>query len=590
MLFKELIEYYDKIEKVSSRLAMIDILADLFKKLDINEIAKTIYISRGILAPSFMNLKLGIADKIIEEAIILSVNIKKEVIENTYAKLGDLGLAAKQILEENTKTKQIIINSKEYSILDVYELMMKISSTVGHGSKSIKIKLLSNFFSLSTPSEAKYIIRFALGQLRLGFGDYTILEALSLVSTNNRKFKQELEQAYNICNDLGYIGELLFSGGVVAIKNIKVTLFKPIRPALAERAITTHQIVEKMGKIYAVEQKYDGFRCQIHKKNNTVKIFSRNLDETTHMFPDIIKEVINSIKEEEIIFEGEAIAFNEATHEFLPFQETIQRKRIYDIENKIKEIPLHLFAFDLLYLNKKSYLNIKYEKRQKKLKEILKNSEFISPAKRIISKSEEDLEKFFQESIEQGLEGIVAKSLNSNYITGARKFSWIKMKRSYRGELSDSLDLVIIGYFLGKGSRAVFGFGGLLCAVYNKKKDIFESVSKLGTGFSQEQMIEFKKLLNKIKLKTKPVRVNSIIKPDFWVEPKYIVVVRSDEITKSPTHTCGKENNIGYALRFPRLISKNETIRKDKSAEDATTTKEIIEMFNNQKYSKIEDN
>jgi len=589
MLFKELIEYYDKIEKVSSRLSMIDILADLFKKLNINEIAKTIYISRGILAPSFMNLKLGIADKIIEEAIILSVNIKKEEIENIYAKAGDLGLAAKQILEENKKSKQIIINSKKYSILDVHELMMKISSTTGHGSKSIKIKLLSNFFSVSTPSEAKYIIRFALGQLRLGFGDYTILEALSLALTNNRKFKLELEHAYNICNDLGYIGELLFSGGVVAIKNINVTLFKPIRPALAERAITTHQIVEKMGKTYAVEQKYDGFRCQIHKKNNKVKIFSRNLDETTHMFPDIVKEVINSIKEEEIIFEGEAIAFNEVTHEFLPFQETIQRKRIYDIENKIKEIPLHLFAFDLLYLNKKSYLNISYEKRQKKLKEILKNSEFISPAKRIISKSEEDLEKFFEESIEQGLEGIVAKSLNSNYIAGARKFSWIKMKRSYRGELSDSLDLVIIGYFNGKGSRAVFRFGGLLCAVYNKEKDIFESVSKLGTGFSQKQMIEFEKLLNKIKLKTKPIRVNSVIEPDFWVEPKYIIIVRSDEITKSPTHTSWKENNTGYALRFPRLISKNETIRKDKNAEDATTTKEIIEMFKNQKYSKIED-
>ncbi len=448
MKFEELTEYFDKLEKVSSRLTMIDILTELLKKISPDEIAKTIYISQGVLAPPFMNLKLGIADKIIEDAIANSINIPKQQIEQIYRKTGDLGLAAKQILEERSKLQTI--NKNEYSILDIYKIMIKISSTSGKGSKDIKIKLFSNLISSSTPREVKYIIRYALGQLRLGFGDYTILEALSVVSTGNRQFKLELEHAYNICSDLGYVGEILYKKGINAIKNMQVTLFKPIRPALAEREVTFHQIIERMKGKCAVEQKYDGFRCQIHKKNNIVKIFSRNLDETTHMFPDIVKEVINSINENEIIFEGEAIAFNEVTQEFLPFQETIQRKRVYNIIDKIKEVPLHLFAFDLMYLNGVTYLNVEYEKRREILEKILKNSKLISPSKRIITGSENELETFFEESIENGLEGIVAKNLKSNYTAGARKFTWIKMKRSYKGELSDSLDLVIIGYFLGK--------------------------------------------------------------------------------------------------------------------------------------------
>ena len=584
MLFKELAEYFENLEHISSRLEMINILADLFKKLKQEEIAKTIYLLQGVLAPPFMNLKLGIADKIIEDAIAVSVNVSKQEIDKTYKKLGDLGLTAKQMLEQKSKIKAF--NSKDYSVIDIYDIMIKISTKTGIGSKDMKIKFLSNMLSMSSPEEAKFIVRYALGKLRLGFGDYTILEALSVASTNERTFKQNLEHAYNICSDLGYVGELLYSKGIDEIKNMKVTLFKPIRPALAERVVTFHQIKEKMGDKFAVEQKYDGFRCQIHKKNTEIKIYSRNLDETTHMFPDIAKEVLKNIHENEIIFEGEAIAFNETTNEFLPFQETIQRKRVYNIEEKIKEIPLHLFAFDLLYLNGKSYLNQEYSKRREKLEYVLKNSKLISPSVRIITDSEKELERFFDESIENGLEGIIAKSLNAHYIAGARKFSWIKMKRSYRGELSDSLDLVILGYYIGKGSRTEFGLGGLLCAVYNKNKDMFETISKIGTGFSELQMQKLKKELDKIKVNTKPIRVDSLIKPDIWVEPKYIISVRADEITKSPTHTCGMENGIGYALRFPRLILKDSAIRKDKNAEDATSTHEIIEMFKQQKLQR----
>ncbi|MEM0147683.1 MAG: ATP-dependent DNA ligase, partial [Candidatus Micrarchaeaceae archaeon] len=434
--------------------------------------------------------------------------------------------------------------------------------------------------------------RYILGELRLGVGDATILEALALAFAGNREKKIVLENAYNLCNDLGYIGEELAENGLDKLRYFKVTPFKPIKPALAERLPTAEEIMEKMHGKCAVEQKYDGFRCQIHKQGNKIKIYSRNLEETTAMFPDIEKAAINEVKADAVIFEGEALAFNESTGEFRPFQETIQRKRKHQIAEKIEELPLHLFAFDIMYLDGKSYINEPYESRRKILESIIDGSAIIKPTKRIIATTPKELDAFFEESIENGLEGIVAKDLSASYTPGARKFSWIKMKRSYRGILSDSLDLVIVGYFRGKGSRTEFGFGGLLCAVYNKEKDMFETISKIGTGFTEHNMETFHNLLQKITTKTKPVRVDSIIMPDFWVEPKYVVTVKADEITKSPMHTCGREldNNgveSGYALRFPRIIG-NGFIREDKNPEDATTTKEIIEMYKQQKRVQAE--
>ncbi len=314
-----------------------------------------------------------------------------------------------------------------------------------------------------------------------------------------------------------------------------------------------------MHGIAAVEQKYDGFRVQVHKDGKRIRLFSRRLENTTEMFPDIVRAVEDEVHANKIIFEGEALAFNESTSEYLPFQETIQRKRKHDVEKKAEELPLHLFTFDILYLKNRDWLSEPYHKRREKIEEIFGNGRLIAPTTRILTDSPKELDKFFENSIENGLEGVIAKDLNAPYIAGARKFSWIKLKRSYRAKLSDSLDLVILGYFLGRGSRAEFKFGGLLCGVYNKKRDMFETISRIGTGFTEAQMSELRDKLNKIKLKHRPARVDSVIEPDFWVDPRYIVTINADEITKSPMHTCGRSRNeegieTGYALRFPRLV------------------------------------
>ncbi len=590
MIFRELVEYYEKLAGVSSRLKMIEILTELFSKTTDSEIAHVIYITQGILAPPSEGIEFGMAEKMAQEAIAIATGYTKEQAEDEYKKSGDLGTAA-QILKEKSKLKEMV-HAKQ-SVTDIYNTMRKIAETGGAGSKDLKIRLLASMVAAATPIEAKYIVRYPLGELRLGVGDATMLEALSATATGSREFKAELERAYNLCSDLGFVASELLKGGKKTIEQFHVTLFKPIRPALAERLSTAEEILERMHGRTAVEQKYDGFRVQVHKDHNSIRLFSRRLEDTTEMFPDIVEAVKREVHASTAILEGEAIAFNESTGEFHPFQETIQRKRKHGITEKAEEMPLHLFAFDLMYLDGKDYLNEPYAKRRDELEKLLKGSSIIRPTTRIVTSSPKELESFFSNAIENGLEGIVAKDLDAPYIAGARKFSWIKMKRSYKGALSDTLDLVIVGYYLGRGSRAEFQFGGLLCAVYDNKKDVFETISRIGTGFTEAQMSQLKVALDKIKEKSKPARVDAIVEPDFWVYPKYVITVQADEITRSPTHTCGREKQadgteIGYALRFPRIIG-DEAIRKDKSVEDATTTQEVIEMFKQQKRVGIED-
>ncbi|MCL4371717.1 ATP-dependent DNA ligase [Candidatus Marsarchaeota archaeon] len=588
MLFSELASYYERLEGISSRLEMIEVMSSIFKSSTKDEIDKIVYMTQGVLAPPFEGIEFGVAEKMAEEAIAIASGFSKQEVENSFRKLGDLGSAAEKLVGES-KLKRM--SSSKLSVTEVYGAMFKIAQASGKGSKDQKIRMLASMIAQASPIEARYIVRYPLGQLRLGLGDATMLEALSVMESGERKLKEDLERAYNICSDLGVVAKELKSNGIKAIKSLSVTLFKPIRPALAERLPTVEKILEKMGGKCAAEQKYDGFRCQIHKDGKRVKIYSRRLEETTSMFPDLVTAVQHEIKAEKAIFEGEALAFNDVTNEFMPFQETIQRKRKHGISEKSEELPLKLMAFDLLYLEGKDYMGEPYSARRAKLESLTSNGNVIGTSNRIVTSSAKELEKFFESSIENGLEGIVAKDLNAQYIAGARKFSWIKLKRSYKGELSDTLDLVIIGYYRGKGSRTQFGFGGLLCAVYNDKTDMFESVSKIGTGFTEKQMQELSETLEKIRVQSKPARVSAIIEPDFWVYPKYVITVRADEITKSPTHTCGMskdENGIetGYALRFPRLAG-DEAIRSDKGPADATTTKEIIELFKQQKKVRV---
>jgi DNA ligase-1 len=330
----------------------------------------------------------------------------------------------------------------------------------------------------------------------------------------------------------------------------------------------------------AVESKLDGFRCQVHLAKRQVEIYSRNLERTTGMFPDVVAAILAQVKAKSIVIEGEAMAFNESTGEFYPFQVTVQRKRKHGVEQMARHLPLALVTFDLLFADGKDYTGSPYSIRRAELEKRIKPGSGVRIVDRIIAKSAGQLQRFFDRQLERGFEGIVAKRLDGPYTAGARNFNWIKLKRTYRGELSDTIDAVIVGYLRGKGLRARLGIGALLAAVYDSKTDTFPTIAKIGSGLSEANWIKMRKLLDKSRISDRPARVDSRIKPDVWVEPQYVVTVLADEITRSPVHTSARDKQgRGLALRFPRVVG---FIRDDKSPEDATTVKEIVEMYEGQ--------
>ncbi len=573
MMFNEFCRYLNDLEKTSKRLDMIDILSNLLSNVNENEVNAVVNFVQEQLLPAFYGVQLGIADKMAEKSIALAYNESQTKVLEYYKKSGDMGEVAEKLCR---------FKGGSLSVKEVYDRLYEISKISGGGSVEEKIEKIGDILKLCSPIESKFLMRFVMGKLRLGVGEATIMEALSKARTGGRDFKKDIERAFNLCSDLGYVSEVLYSNGKAGIMKFKISVMKPIRPALAERASSISDILKRMGNC-AIDQKLDGFRAQVHKDGDKVRVFSRNLEDITHFMPEIIDK-IKKIKFNKIIIDSEALAYDENTGTLYPFQITIQRKRKHNIKEVSEDLPLRLFVFDILLIDDKSLIDLPYKERRKIIDEVFSDNDILSKTKMIITDKEDEIAKFFDKSLEEGLEGIVAKRLDSPYSAGARNFNWIKMKRSYKSKLNDTIDLVILGYFKGRGHRANFGIGAVLAGVYDSKEDCFKSITKVGSGFSEEQFKELYKILNEEKVDSKPARIDSIMQPDVWVIPKYIITVKADEITRSPTHTAGMKDGIGYALRFPRAVS---FIRTDKEAEDANTVNDIIEMYDQQKNAKV---
>ncbi|HLF86777.1 MAG TPA: ATP-dependent DNA ligase [Nitrospiria bacterium] len=574
MKFMELVKYFERLEATTKRLEMFEILADLFKRCEVSEIDKIIYMSQGQLLPSFHGIDLGMSEKLLMRAI--SIASGQEIVEigKRYKELGDLGKTAEAVLHGD---------GKGLSVDKVYSAIFDMAGMGGEGSVEKKITSIGDLLSDVTPVEAKYIARFVAGRLRLGVGDATVLEALSLAKFG-REYKDQLERAYNLCSDLGLVGRILFEEGDEGIKKIKAKVGYPIRMELCERLSSAEEIIEKIGRC-SIEAKYDGFRCQVHKSKDRIEIFSRNLERTTPMFPEIVDAAANYFSVGDGIFEGEAIVYNEASGELLPFQVTIQRKRKHGIDEAARDFPLKFFAFDLLFADGVDYTDRPYIERRNRLNERIKKGNIMELSNAIITEDPREVLRFFEDAVGDGLEGIVAKRLDSPYSAGARNFNWIKLKRSYKGELADTIDVCILGYYMGKGSRARFGIGGLLAGVYDHVADNFKTITRIGSGFTELELSSLKEMLDEIRVQDKPHDVDSLIAPDVWVLPKYVVTVAADEITRSPMHTCGMEEGMGYALRFPRMQG---FIREDKGPQDATRVSEIEEIYKRQRHVKLQ--
>ncbi|MEM3731303.1 MAG: ATP-dependent DNA ligase [Candidatus Bathyarchaeia archaeon] len=580
MRYLTIAEAYEKIEATTKRLEMTDLLVDLLKNTPKEIIDKVVYLTQGKIYPDFMGIEIGVAERLAIKALAKASGRRESEIEEDLKKTGDLGETAQNFIANK---KQITFFQQPLTVQRVYETLEKMAKASGSGAIDMKTALLAGLLADATPKEAKYIIRTVTGNLRLGIADMTVLDALAIAYGGGKEARELIERAYNISSDLGRVAKTLAEKGLKGIKKFQVLVGEPIRPMLAERLSSPEEILEKLGGKCIAEYKYDGERIQIHKKGDEITLFSRRLENISSQYPDAIQLVKNHVMAEEAILEAECVAIDPDTGEMRPFQELMHRRRKYGVEKAMEEYPVSLFMFDALYIDGKDLTLEPYPTRRQALEKVIKEGENVKIAKSITTNNPKELEKFFLEAIENGCEGLVCKSMaeDSAYQAGARGWLWIKYKRDYKSEMTDTVDLVIVGAFHGRGKRAGT-YGALLLAAYNPENDTFETVTKCGTGFTDEDLAKLPKILEKHKINHKHPRVQSIIEADVWFEPATVIEILGAEITLSPVHVCAMDvirKGSGLAIRFPRFTGN---YRLDKAAEDATTVNEIVEMYQKQ--------
>jgi DNA ligase-1 len=581
MKLRELIEVYDKIEGTTKRTEMTYYLADLIKKTPKNLLEKVINLTLGQLYPPFTGVEIGVAERLAIKALAISAGIPEKTVEEEYEKIGDLGETARKIL---SRKAQLSLFSEPLTVERVYEGFEKMAKATGQGAQDVKIRILTSLFNDANPQEAKFIARFVTGKLRLGIADMTVLDALAVAFGGAKEVREYIERAYNLCSDIGRVARVLAEEGMDGVRKFKISIGNPIRPMLAERLTSAEEILEKLGGVAFIEYKYDGIRIQAHIQDGDVKLFSRRLENITSQFPDVAKNIREAVTVREAIIEGEGVAVNPDTGEMLPFQMVSHRRgRKYDIEEIAKELPVVFFAFDVLYVDGIDYTLTPFLKRRETLSKILRETDWVKISMHRIAKTPDEIEKYMSEAISNGCEGVMCKSTQNDsiYQAGARGFLWIKYKRSYKGELADTLDLVAIGAFYGKGKRAG-SYGALLMAAYDDENDKFYSICKLGSGFTDEDLQKLPEIFKPYIIPHKHARTDTNMEADVWFIPKIVLEVKADEITLSPLHTCGYgiiKKDAGLALRFPRLVN----FRTDKSPEQASTIKEVIEMYYSQR-------
>ena len=591
MKYSILANIFKQLDSTTKRLEMIDILITLFEKTPVDDFRKVIYLTSGKIGADYQELEFGFADKMVIKAIAKAVGKEEKKVSQLFKQKGDLGEVAEILMQQTGQQHlgaffQTTDAQSSLELADLWANLHKIVQIEGKGSTSKKTNILLGIYSKATPLEAKYITRTVLTQLRLGVKDLTIIEALARMTDKPKEARTEIEHAYNITSDIGEVGETLVKNGLTGIKEISIRVGRPIRMMAAQRMASVEEILEKLGGKCALEFKYDGERVQGHLAGKNISLYSRNLNEISRMYPDVKDALRKSLNAEEAIVEGEITAWDPIKEKLNSFQILMSRKRKHGIDEAVDTIPVKVFLFDILYLNGKSLLEKSYPERRKLLESIVSDSEIIECASREIVSSPEQFVTYFENAIESGCEGIMAKDIRekTQYQAGNRGFLWIKHKFDYSEAFADNYDFVVVGGFYGKGRRKGT-LGTILMAAYNTEEGVFETVCKLGSGFSDEDLAKITEELLAIKVDSQPKDVISNLKPDVWVQPIKVYEIQGADLSTSPVHTCALDEikrDAGIAIRFPRFIR----YREDKDPEQATTTSEVIAAYRNQRSRK----
>ncbi len=590
MIFSTFAHYLQILESTASRIEMTKQLSELFLALDTSELRVASYLLQGSLVPPYQSKEFQLSSKMLLKALArvtktttlqgheqslfgdMDTTTVELKLTKLYKQKGDLGLVTAQWVA-NTQTT--------LTVSQVFEKLWNIAGYSGAGSQDQKVvgvaALLDELDSLS----AKFVVRIILGKLRLGFSVMTLLDALSWAVTGGKDHHSILEDAYQKKADIGALAEVYLENKTESKADPESTLSAysvavgiPVVPALCNRLNSSKEIIEKMGEVLA-EPKYDGLRVQVHYSkhgfpdNPTQKIraFTRNLENVSEMFPELF-QLENYVTADELILDCEAIGYDTTTGKLLPFQETITRKRKHGIEQAAEDVPMRFYVFDVLFRDSVGLINDPLRERKEVLDNIFSNNEIFILAPVLQTKDPIVLREYHEQLLAEGLEGAVIKKIDSVYQSGRKGWHWVKIKEveGSSGKLKDTLDVVVMGYYFGRGKRSQFGLGALLVGVLGQN-DAVLTIAKIGTGLSEVQLGDFKQKCDELLMAKKPANyvVHQMLVPDVWVTPKLVIEVAADEITQSPTHTAK------VALRFPRLISQ----RTDKNWTDATTVEEL---------------
>ena len=576
MLFSDIADTFAKLESTSSRLEMTTILADFFGRLKPSDLREVIYLSQGKLHPDFYPVELGMADKMVLRAIASASGYKEDKVEEMWLKEGDTGTVAESLISGK---KQMSLFSQPLTLKDVVAQLTRIETAQGKNSQATKVDVLTGMLHDSGPTEARYICRIVSGRMRVGASAMTILDALAQ-SFADKESRPDIERAFNVTCDLGLVGETLAEKGMTGIDEIRVKVGNPIKVMLAERLPSIPEVIEKMGGRCAMEFKYDGMRAQAHITKDSVKIYSRRLENLTDNFLDVGERLIQNLKGSEAIVEGECVAIDPDTGSMLPFQMVTHRRRKHGLDSAIRDIPVKIFMFDILYLDGQDLTHLPYERRREILSQSFDMDDMVGLTTMGIVEDEVQAEEFFDRAIGAKCEGIMAKSLSdtSVYRAGSRGFLWIKYKKDYHETLTDTFDLAVVGAFYGMGKRAG-KYGALLMAAYDQDTGDFCTVCKLGTGFDDAFLDALPSLLDGTKVNTVPSNVKTGLEPDVWFEPKVVLEVAGADLTLSPNHKAAygwAKEDAGIGIRFPRYTGR---LRDDKSAEQSTSVNEIYDMY-----------
>ena len=581
MRFAELAETYDRLEATKGRLEMRHRLADLVRPLRNGDLEKVLYLSQGLLRPEYEGVELGVADSLARRAVALASGAEEADVTRRAKASGDLGRTAEELLATGPRRAPEALTVRE-----VYDGMRAIAAASGEGSQETKVRTLVGLLERATPLEARFLVRFVLGTLRVGVREMTILDALNeAFADGSKESRAKIEAAFNLSSDLGLVAVTLAGEGTGALGSIGLEVGRPVRPMLAEREPTLAKVLERMGGRAALEYKYDGLRVQAHiAKDGRVRLFSRRLEEIGAQFPELVHDLPSAVRTPPAIVEGECVPVDPDTDEIQPFQDVSRRRgRKYDLDRVAKEIPVRLFLFDVLLDGGRPVYAEEFPRRRERLVRLLKPAETVRLAEQRVVATVDEATTFLDEAIAAGGEGVMAKSLKegSSYRAGARGYWWIKYKRDYTVGLGDSIDGVVVGAFHGRGRRAG-RFGAFLLAVYDPGRDRFESFTKVGSGFDDEALGAMPERLARFATDERPKGVETGVEPDRWFRPGLVLEVRGAELTLSPVHRAALGEvraGTGLALRFPRFTGR---YRDDKGPTEATTSRELLEMYRRQ--------